>query len=63
MGPMSHMPEGSIPVQFDPSAFVADSELVEALEKRSLPFPCGEDRVLFRQGEPPTGLYILREAR
>src|ERR1700739_2004007 len=56
---MSHMPEGSIPVQFDPSAFVADSELVEALEQRSLPCPFVKDHVLFRQGDPPTGLYLL----
>ncbi len=50
-------------MHFDPSAFVADNELVEALEKRSLPFPCGKDQVLFRQGDPPTGLYLLREGR
>lgn len=50
-------------MQFDPTAFVADSELVQALEKHSLPFPCGKDCVLFRQGEPPTGLYILRAGK
>lgn len=50
-------------MQFDPSAFIADSELVDALERHSLPFPCGQDQVLFRQGEPPTGVYILREGR
>lgn len=50
-------------MQFDPSAFVADPELVEALEERSLPFPCGKDQVLFRQGDLPTGLYILHEGR
>jgi CRP-like cAMP-binding protein len=59
MDQLSQISEGNLPVQFDPSAFVAESELVEALEKRAIPFPCGKDHVLFRQGEPPTGLYIL----
>jgi CRP-like cAMP-binding protein len=46
-------------VQLDPSAFLADSELVQALEIRGTPIPCDEERVLFRQGDPPIGLYIL----
>jgi len=46
-------------VQLDPSAFLADSDLIQALEKRATPFFCNEDRVLFRQGDPPVGLYIL----
>lgn len=50
-----------MPVHFDPTAFVADSELLEALKERSRPFPCGKDHVLFRQGDPPTGLYILQD--
>ena len=41
-------------------AFVADRELIETLETRSKPVPCNEDSVLFRQGETPKGLYILR---
>jgi CRP-like cAMP-binding protein len=44
----------------DTSAFVADRGLIQTLEKRSQPIPCGEDLVLFRQGEAPKGLYILR---
>lgn len=48
---------------FDPAAFLAPPELIAALERRSQPFPCGEDRVLFRQGEPATGLYILCEGQ
>lgn len=44
----------------DLSAFVADRKLIQALEKRSQAVSCGEDRVLFSQGEAPTGLYILR---
>lgn len=46
-------------MQLDPSAFLADPELIEAFEKRSTPVPCGEDRALFKQGDPPVGIYIL----
>jgi len=48
-------------VQLDPSAFVADPELVSALEEKSTPVACDEERVLFVQGEPPVGLYILEK--
>jgi CRP-like cAMP-binding protein len=48
-------------VKLDSSAFLADHELVETLEKRSVPVVCEEDRLLFRQGDTPTGLYILRQ--
>jgi len=48
-------------VEFDASAFVAEPELVKALEKRSTPIPCEADRVLFRQGDAPVRLYILHE--
>jgi len=47
-------------VQLDPSAFLADPELIQALEKRATTISCGEDRILFRRGDQPTGLYILR---
>ena len=46
-------------VQLDPSAFLADPELIHALEKRATPFLCDEDRILFRQGDLPTGLFII----
>jgi CRP-like cAMP-binding protein len=46
-------------VQLDPSAFLADSELLEALEERSMPICCDEDRVLFSQGDASVGLYVL----
>jgi CRP-like cAMP-binding protein len=46
-------------MQLDPSAFLADSELLQALEKRSTPIICNEDRVLFNQGDASVGLYIL----
>jgi CRP-like cAMP-binding protein len=48
-------------VQLDPSAFVADPELIGALEQRSTPISCDADRVLFCQDDPATGLYILDE--
>ena len=41
-------------------SFAADSRLVQALEKRSLPVACSDGRTLFNQGEIPTGLYILQ---
>ncbi len=44
----------------DPSAFVADSELIQALEEQSTPISCDEDRVLFHQGDAPVGLFILK---
>jgi CRP-like cAMP-binding protein len=43
------------------SAFVADPELIQELEKRSKPIAVGSDRVLFHQGDAPTGVYILRK--
>ncbi len=47
-------------VKLDSSAFIAEPELFEALAKRSTPVDCAEERVLFRQGELPQGLYLLR---
>ena len=46
-------------MKLDPSAFVADPKLIEALEKRSTAIDCGEERVLFHQGDGCEGLYIL----
>jgi CRP/FNR family transcriptional regulator, polysaccharide utilization system transcription regulator len=48
-------------VQLDPSAFLADSDLIQALEKRATPIVCNEDRKLFNQGDPAVGLYILSQ--
>jgi CRP-like cAMP-binding protein len=47
-------------VKLDSSAFVADQELLDAIEKRSSSVVCDQDRILFRQGDEPTGLYVLR---
>jgi CRP/FNR family cyclic AMP-dependent transcriptional regulator len=46
-------------LQLDPSAFLADSELLRALEQHATALVCEEDRVLFRQGDPPDGVYLL----
>lgn len=43
------------------SAFVADPELIQELEKLAKPVPLGPDRVLFRQGNAPDGVYLLRK--
>jgi CRP-like cAMP-binding protein len=48
-------------VQLDPKAFVADPELMLALEEKSTQVTCAAERVLFVQGDPPLGLYILRK--
>ncbi len=47
-------------MNLDPSSFIADPELLQGLEGQSTPIPCSEDRILFRQGEAPTGLCILK---
>ncbi len=47
-------------MEFDPAAFIADPELVAALAERSTPIPCEPDRVLFQQGDPAVGLFIVR---
>lgn len=52
-------PREKLLTQLDPSAFVADPELIRMLEEHSAPAPCEADGALFRQGEPPTGLYIF----
>jgi CRP-like cAMP-binding protein len=46
-------------LKLDPSAFLADPELIQALEDQSTPIYCEGDRVLFRQGEKPLGLFVL----
>jgi CRP-like cAMP-binding protein len=51
----------SASVNFDSSSFVAERELIEALEKRASILVCEEERKLFTQGGNPNGLYILRK--
>ena len=48
-------------MQLDPAAFLADSELIRALDEHATPIVCDTDRVLFQQDDPAVGLYILHE--
>jgi CRP/FNR family transcriptional regulator len=48
-------------MELDPTAFLADPELIRALDARSVPVACESERVLFRQGDPVAGLYILHQ--
>ena len=48
-------------MKLDSSAFIAAPELLQVLEGHSIAISCGGDRVLFRQGEIPAGLYILNQ--
>ena len=48
-------------MQLEPSAFVADPQLIEALVSNSTCITFGGDHVLFRQGDAPLGLYILHQ--
>jgi CRP-like cAMP-binding protein len=50
-------------VNLDPTAFLGDPELIQALEKQSTPILCEQDRILFRQGDSSTGLYILHKGQ
>jgi CRP/FNR family transcriptional regulator len=50
----------SASVNFDSSSFIAEKELIAALEKRSSTVVCIEPRCLFAQGGRPAGLFILR---
>jgi CRP-like cAMP-binding protein len=48
-------------VSLDPTAFLADPELILVLSEHATPIVCDADRILFRQDDPPSGLYILHE--
>lgn len=45
------------------TSFVADSALIQALEQWSESLPCWRGLMLFKQGEHPTGLYIIRTGK
>ncbi|HMH14708.1 MAG TPA: cyclic nucleotide-binding domain-containing protein [Edaphobacter sp.] len=45
------------------NSFIADRTLIQALEQRSVSVPCSEGRILFKQGEPPIGLYLLKTGK
>ena len=48
-------------MQLDPTAFLADPELIRALSEHATPIVCDTDRILFQQDDPAAGLYILHE--
>jgi CRP-like cAMP-binding protein len=48
-------------VDLDPSAFLADLELIHALTTRATSVPCDADSILFKQDDPPVGVYILHQ--
>ena len=53
----------STSLNIDSSAFIAERELIETLERRSSTVVCRERQRLFSQGADPTRLYILRKGR
>jgi CRP-like cAMP-binding protein len=46
-------------MKMDATAFVAEQELIEALKKHATRVDCEKDRLLFKQGDAPEGLYIF----
>ncbi len=46
-------------MKMDAAAFVADQGLIETLKKHATPVACEDDRVLFKQGDKPAGLFIF----
>ena len=48
-------------MKLDPSAFLANPDLIQALKQHSIEVSCGGEFFLFRQGESPVGLYILNK--
>jgi len=46
-------------LKLEPSAFIADPELIQALEQQATCSTCQDGQILFRQGDAPSGLYIL----
>jgi CRP-like cAMP-binding protein len=48
-------------MKLDPLAFVANPDLVAALKAHSIEVSCGGEYFLFRQGDPPVGLFIVNK--
>jgi len=46
-------------VALDSSAFVASKDLIQALERHASPVVCDRERILYCQGDSPTGIYVL----
>lgn len=45
------------------NSFVADRTLIQALEHRAVPVPCITEHLLFKQGEVPIGLHLLKSGK
>jgi CRP-like cAMP-binding protein len=45
------------------NSFVADSTLIQALEHRAVSVPSMTGHLLFKQGEVPIGLYLLKSGK
>jgi CRP/FNR family cyclic AMP-dependent transcriptional regulator len=50
-------------MNFDSSAFVSEPGLLQRLLEHAVPLDCSKGRVLFRQGENPYGLFVLRRGK
>ena len=46
-----------------PKSFIADQQLFQALEQRSVSIPCPKGQILFKQGEVPIGLFLLKTGK
>lgn len=55
------LPTRKVYVPLDPTAFLADPELIRELSRHATPFVCDVSRILFNQNDPAVGLYILHE--
>jgi CRP-like cAMP-binding protein len=42
------------------TSFIADPELFQMLNDRAQSIAAGSNRLLFRQGDPPIGVYLLK---
>jgi CRP-like cAMP-binding protein len=50
-------------MNFESSAFVSEPTLLLKLLEHTVPLDCSKGRILFRQGERPYGLFILRQGK
>lgn len=48
-------------MKLDAAAFVGEDALVNALGQYATSLDCGDGRILFQQGDPANGLYIVHE--
>lgn len=46
-------------MELDATAFIGEQGLLDALKGCSHPVDCSENRVLFRQGDEPIGMFIV----